>query len=524
VLNAALTADGAQSAMTASMLADPYEDGLRLSAENRHAEAIDRFERALRVSPNDPRVLFALGNTARALGLAKPAQEFFNRVLALEPGRIEALVNLANLLRAEGNFASACAILAPALTRNPDAPELWLTLGSVYREIGDWARAAEHYRAALALRPDYPPALGNLADLLADEGGIEEALELYGRVLAREPKNTQARLNRSILHLLQGNLKDGWRDYAARLKIPGKAPICDHGLAAWSGATLKRTRLLVTAEQGVGDQIMFASVIPDLLERARVDGGALILECEPRLATLFARSFPGATVRPSRMETKAGVTTAHYDWLKSTGGANAAIELGSLPRYLRKSVAQFPDPHSFLVADAGERTHWRDQFAGAGRGPYIGICWRSGKTGGARSLQYAPREVWAEFLRALPGTIVCAQYDAAQEELTELQALSGRTIFLPPLLDQKNELDRTCAMLSALDAVASAPTAVSWLAAGAGVPTFKILHDTSWTSFGETYEPFAPSCACISPDASGDWREAFAKALRAIRETPGAAS
>src|SRR6202453_4556737 len=92
--------------MTAPALVDPYEEGLRLSGQKRHAEAIDRFERALQDRPDDIRVLFALGNTACALGMARPAQEFFNRVLALEPGRIEALVNLANLLRTEGNFAA----------------------------------------------------------------------------------------------------------------------------------------------------------------------------------------------------------------------------------------------------------------------------------------------------------------------------------------------------------------------------------------------------------------------------------
>jgi tetratricopeptide (TPR) repeat protein len=508
--------------MTAPAHTDPYEEGLRLSGQNRHAEAIDRFERALQSRPDDPGVLFALGNTARALGMTKPAQEFFNRVLALEPGRIEALVNLANLLRAEGNFAAAQALLAPALARNPDAPELWLTLGSTYREMGDRVRAEHHYCEALARRADYAPALGNLADLLADQGEIDAALEIYGRVLQREPRNAQARLNRSILHLLRGNLKEGWRDYTARLKISGKAPVCTHELPPWQGAHLKRTRLLVTAEQGVGDQLMFASFIGDLATRARDDGGALILECEPRLVSLFARSFPGVTVKPSQMQAKGGVTTAQYGWLKAAGGANAAIELGSLPRILRFRLTQFPNPNAYLVPDADETARWRTTFSALETGLHIGICWRSGKMGGARNLQFAPLEAWAAFIRDLPGAIVAAQYDAAPEEIAELEAISGRQIVVPQLLDQKNELDRTCAMLSALDAVVSAPTAVSWLAAGAGVPTFKILYDTSWTSFGEKFEPFAPSCICVMPHERGDWRDGFSQASGAIRSLPAA--
>jgi ADP-heptose:LPS heptosyltransferase len=131
-------------------------------------------------------------------------------------------------------------------------------------------------------------------------------------------------------------------------------------------------------------------------------------------------------------------------------------------------------------------------------------------------VQYAPLEAWADFIGALPGTVMTAQYDATAEEIRQLEALSGRRLIVARDLDQKNELDRTCAMLSALDAVASAPTAVSWLAAAAGVPTFKILYDTSWTGFGLRYEPFAPSAALMMPKARGDWSDAFGHAAGRI--------
>jgi hypothetical protein len=71
-------------------------------------------------------------------------------------------------------------------------------------------------------------------------------------------------------------------------------------------------------------------------------------------------------------------------------------------------------------------------------------------------------------------------------------------------------------MIATLDAVVSAPTAVSWIAGGLGVPTFKILYNNSWTSFRESYEPFAPSCRCMMPKASGDWSDAFAQTVSAL--------
>jgi Flp pilus assembly protein TadD len=491
-----------------------YATGLKLSSQGRHVEAITQFEQALAAQPDDTRVLFALGNTAQVLGLSDAAQQFFHRVLALEPARLEATVNLANLLRGTGQFDAAIALLQPALARCPDSPELLLTLGSCFREKGEGEAAIAQYRAALAINPNYAPALANLADMLCDAGDRATARTLYDAAIRCDPKNPQARLNRAILHLLNGDLKDGWRDYAARLEVSGKVPVMggEQRLLPWTGAHLKRARLLVRSEQGVGDQILFASLIPDLAARAKAEGGSVVLECEPRLVALFARSFPEVTVKPASIRSIGGVPVAAYDWLKAAGGATTTTLMGSLPRYLRASLDKFPDPHAFLVPDADEVAHWKSQFGEKA----IGICWRSGKSGGHRSIQYAPQESWGAALRDMPGTLVSVQYDATPDEVAQLESLSGRKILVPQGIDQKNELDRAAALMAALDAVITAPTAVSWLAAGVGTRTFKILYDTSWTALGQTYEPFAPSCTCVMPRERGDWADVFRQVITAL--------
>jgi tetratricopeptide (TPR) repeat protein len=509
-LNATLRRLGKTDAMHTA--APAYDQGLKLSSQGRHLEAISCFEKALAERPDDIRTLFALGNTARALGLAQPAAEFFRKVLAQEPGRIEALINLANLLRAQGQFDAARALLEPALARDPVHPDLLVTLGSTWREAGDHVQAREYYRRALHADPNFPAALSNLADLLADDGEFDAARTLYDRAIKAGPRNPQARLNRAVLHLLAGNLKDGWRDYAARCEIASKVPATELKLAEWRGGSLKRTRLLVRAEQGVGDQIMFISMIPDLLAHAEAEDGSVVLECEPRLVSLATRSFPAARVKPQSLATVNGIATADYDWLKAAGGANAVTLMGSLPRWLRPNLDSFSKEHVFLAPDAAEKSRWTEMFAGLGASPLIGICWRSGKSGGHRSVQYAPLEAWSAFLRHLPGALVCCQYDAMAGEVAELEAASGRKIFIPPSLDQKNELDRTATMLSALDVLVSAPTAVSWLGAGVGTRTLKLLYDTSWTAFGQSHEPLAPSCRCVMPKSRGDWADVFAQA------------
>jgi tetratricopeptide (TPR) repeat protein len=488
--------------MQARALPDLYKDGLRLCAEGQYAEAIDRLQSALAQRPDDTRVLFALGNTARALDMAAAAEQFYRKVLALEPGRLEALVNLANLLRANGQPAAAIALLEPALARVQDAPEVWLTLGSAYRESGDAANAEVLYREALARKPDDVAALVNLADLRANAGARDEALSLYNRALLLDAGNAQARFHRAFQHLEQGDLAQGWRDYEARLTLD---PIThDHKLPRWSGEAGKR--VLVTAEQGVGDELMFASLIPDMAKRC-----AVTLECDPRLVPLFARSFPDAAVRASQIRKIGAATVAHHGDLS---GLDCTIEIGSLPLHLRLLLSDFTEPHSYLLPDMKEKARWMAAFAD---GAHIGVCWRSGKRTHGRARNYAPLKHWADFLRALPGTIVCAQYDANTEEIAELQTLSGRGIVVPQDIDQKKELDRTAAMLSALDCVVSAPTAVSWLAAGMGVATYTILNRQGWTSFGTDRELFAPSCRGIAPACENDWTDAFAKASAQIR-------
>lgn len=497
---------------------DIFERGLTHARAGRHTDAIACFETAIAMRPNDARILFALGKTAAAIGHRGAAESFFLRVLDQDPNRLEALVQLGNLLRAGGRAKDAIALLKPAIERSPQESDLWLTLGSAVRESGDPAAAEVFYREALRLCPDSVPALGNLADLLADGGHVEDALALYGRALEREPKHAQARLNRAILFFVKGDLANGWRDYEYRLQIKSREIAADHGLKRWRGALTKGLKLLVTAEQGIGDQIMFASTIPELAGKIARAGGRLILEAEPRLAPLFARSFETVAVQPSQIQNRGGTIHASYPWLRK-GEANAAIALGSLPGLLRREHRDFPAPHAYLKPCDKERGRFSDWLRERSPGPAAGICWRSGLSGGLRDAQYAPLGEWAEFVRGLNYTPVCVQYDARPEEIAALKAMSAREILVPDF-DQKQDIDKAAALMASLDLVVSAPTAVAWISAALGTPTLKIVRDTAWTAFGGSCEPFAPAARIVAPDKPGDWRGCLEKALAATAELP----
>jgi cytochrome c-type biogenesis protein CcmH/NrfG len=487
--------------------------GLALAEKGRWTEAISAYETALGERPNDPAILFALGRAALALGSLDAAIGFFARVLAYDPDRIEAIVKLAEAYASATRHADAIELLQSTLPRRPEEPVLWLTLGNIVRELNDLSNAETFFREALRLKPKSAEAMGNLADLLFDRGEIEEADALYERALKIAPQNAQLHLNRALLLLHQGNLEEGWRAYEWRLRIPSRAIERNHGLKRWAGKPRNGASLLVCAEQGLGDQILFASCLSDAAK-----DGHLIIECEPRLVPLFARSFRAATVQTQDARREGTHHVMDYAWLKSLPRPDSFIELASLPFYLRSSSDNFPSPNSYLRADPNQKDEWTKWAASLGEKPKIGLCWRSGKTGGLRSAQYAPLEAWAKFAQSLTATFICTQYDARTEEIEALQSKAGIKLHIPPGVDQKNDIDRTAALISSLDVVVSAPTAVASLSGALGVPTLKLLFDKSWTSFGRDYEPMMPSCKCLKPSRAGDWADVFAHAQRLIVE------
>src|ERR1700693_4984699 len=122
---------------------------------------------------------------------------------------------------------------------------------------------------------------------------------------------------------------------------------------------------------------MFASLIADLAELCKRAGGLLILETEPRLKPLFARSFSGVSVTRAKLDNVGGRNFARYGWLKHWGGADAHIPIGSLPRRMRRELSDFPAPHAYLIPDQTERAYWPGWLGEQKGGPYVGLCWRS---------------------------------------------------------------------------------------------------------------------------------------------------
>jgi hypothetical protein len=210
--------------------------------------------------------------------------------------------------------------------------------------------ALKFYEQARAIDAGDAEFLNNFGIVLQDLGRLDAAIEKYTAAIALKPDFTLAIWHRSLAYLLQHDFARGWPDYELRTTsadLPRRAV----EFPRWTGGGLAGKTLLVYAEQGLGDEIMFASCIPDVVAA----GAHPVIECSPKLETLFRRSFPAARVY---------ATTA--DRAPPADAQKAPIDMqipiGSLPLHFRRSRAEFPRHSGYLKGDPARIDAWRNDL------------------------------------------------------------------------------------------------------------------------------------------------------------------
>ncbi|HYT48294.1 MAG TPA: tetratricopeptide repeat protein, partial [Burkholderiales bacterium] len=379
--------------------------GNALLALGRDAEALASYEQALALRPAFAQALSNRGRALANLGRNAEAVESFDRALALKPDDVAALALRGNALFQLERHAEALASYDAALAIEPNAARVLNNRGYALLALARLDEALASYQAALALDPDYAEALVNCGNVLGALDCYEDADRHYDQALVIEPALAEAKWNKSLLHLSRGRFADGWPLYEQRWLggIKGAVPR-GYPQPRWNGEHMRGT-LLVWGEQGLGDQILHAGMIPELAGRA----GAVVLEVEPRLVDLFARSFPGVSIVPLAPDLFAGPLDAH-------------VPIGSLGAYLRPDWQAFR-PRAYLVADRSRADALRARLKHDGH-TVVGLSWRSvapliGKSKSAQLTDFA------EVLR-MPGCrFVDLQYGDTRADRERLERELG---------------------------------------------------------------------------------------------------
>ena len=463
--------------------------GRALAALDHTDDAIAAFDQALALRPDHLEALVGRGQALlggkrlyRELIGPERLQEAlasFDRALALKPDHVDALNNRGVALYLLHRYAEALSSVDAALAIEPGLASALNNRGNVLLAQHRDAEALACYEAAYAAGLRHPDVVLNCANALASLDRNEEAERWYDKAIALQPDAPEPRMNKGLLCLMGGRFVEGWPLYEARwsgsLAAAYDRP---YPLPRWNGGPVGR--LVAWGEQGIGDQVLYASMLGDL----RALAASIVLEVEPRLVPLFARSFPGIDV--------VGMTKDLY-----SGDADVHSALSGLGRFLRPSWDSFGHPEQgYLVADAARAAALRKRLA-ADRNPVIGVSWRStAKTIGksAELRDFAP-------ILQLPGCrCIDLQYGDTRAERDAFERELGLRLECVDDIDNMNDIDGLAALMTACDVVVTVSNTNAHLAGALGRPTlvfvpvgkasmwywFKNRQKSPWYAHAET--------------------------------------
>ncbi|MFC3676968.1 tetratricopeptide repeat protein [Ferrovibrio xuzhouensis] len=486
--------------MTGSMKS-LLQDGVRRHQAGDLAAAQRCYEAVLAQQPDQPDALHLLGLLADHHGDHLRAIDLIGRAIAQVPDQAEWHGNLATALLAAGRPADAEVSYKRAVTLDPRYVEGHYNLANLLRGRGDAAAAAAEFEIALALQPGHVPARNNLAMLLWEDLGDTAAAGRHFRLLlALAPNAASVHMNYGLFRLSAGAYAEGWVEYEWRWRNEEyDERDWGLGLPRWDGAALKGGGLLLWGEQGVGDQILYGTMLRDAAARS---GARVAVAVDPRLVDLFRRSLA-----PHGITVVARGTPID---------AAAQCPFGSLGRWLRREAGDFAAGGIDLVADETRRTALRARYqAMAGDRRLVGLSWRSTnrRIGVDKSI---PVHDLLPALRQPGIQWISLQYGDCAEDLAALRG-AGIAIHDDPAIDGFRDLDGFAAQVAALDDVVTVSNTTVHVAGGLGVPCRLLLPAGRgrlwyWPVSGNIC-PWYRSVRITRQTQAGDWTAALAAAI-----------
>jgi tetratricopeptide (TPR) repeat protein len=507
--------------------------GLLRQTQGKLPEAEAAYQRALGLVPANANVCFSLGNVFQLQGKMAEATECYTRALALELDHAELHFNWASALQAMGKMDEAAAHYLRAIEMKPDYAGAYGNLGCVLFSQGKLEESEAHHKRALALNPALSGEHYNLANTLRELNRPDEAIAEFERALALEPDNAtvlynlgqtlyckgerelattyyhkalavqpslgQARLSLALEQLAQGDFANGWQSYESRwLTVDAKPKLRAYPQPFWKGESLNEGRLLIWREQGVGDEIMLAGLLPDVLG----SGTRFIFECDPRLQPLFARSFPQVELIPGRVNDSEVAFAAH-------------MPSGNLPGLYRTSAADFSRTVSpYLAADAEERKKLHEGYSDGRK--VIGLAWYTKNPNMGRMRCIDPCMLAPLFARP-DLRWVSLQYGNPDELEAQVAAVNA-PILIDRSVDQLTAMDRFASQVAAMDLVITIDNSTAHLAGALGVPVWLLLPfsaDWRWL-LARSDSPWYPTMRIFRQSEAGDWPSVVSQLLAAL--------
>jgi tetratricopeptide (TPR) repeat protein len=400
----------------------------------------------------------------------------------------------AHIFEKAGNIPVAYNLFKLAKDLAPSEGANWLNFGRTAEDLWKESEAERAYTRALSVTNRQSTKVmcyGNLAAMHIDHGRYDKARECIEKALRLDPTSKTVVSNLGFCQLAEGNWAEGWKNYHQNIGTEWRKRVQFGDEPEWDGTPGQA--VVLYGEQGLGDEICFASMIDDAAKTCR----KLIVECDHRLETLYKRSFPQATIYGTRHAKK-----GQARWHKDDWAIDASLPIGQAAEFLRTDPKDCPQ-EPYLFADPDRVAMWKALWKSKGK-PAIGIAWSGGIPKTGEKFRYAGLEAFASLLE-LDAHFVSLQYKGNERH---------PKVHEYPYATRTNDYDDTAALVASLDLVVSVPTAVVHLAGALG--TKVIAMHGPWDCW--KYACGLPYHPAEHVTWQGDWKKTVDAAAEKVKE------
>ena len=405
------------------------------------------------------------GNTDLAL-------QMYHAILSKAVGDPMVLYQIGTIHMQKNNPGIAVELLGKVVERKPDFGQAWNHLGICLKKVDHTKSADFAFEQAEKFLPNKPDVPNNRAGMYVNNGTPDKVLEHVERALSLDPNHVGARWHKALAFLEKQDWEHAWEWHEARLDPDSGCDVANRNYMVgadtpwWDGKA--KGLVALHGEQGLGDEIMFASCIPDAIKT----GAKFVIECNPRLHGLFQRSFPQCEVHGTHK-------TDGEEW-KNGRTVDYKCALGTLPKFFRRKESDFPGT-SYLKVDSQKANAYWQQLYAIGDRPKIGITWQ----GGVQRTRMDLRSIYLPKLApilSLDADFISLQYhQSAREDIETLYNETGLEVQHWEEAATGQDMDDQAALISQLDLVVSVCQTVVHVSGGVGIPTLVMTpNKPSW--------------------------------------------
>ncbi len=524
---------------------------LALRAQNRLDEACEAARKAIMLQPNYAEAWNTIGQSLMDQERWGLAVEALEKAVASRSDYGEGWVNLCGALQEIERQEEAVEAGLHGIRHLPDLPQSYYNLARALDGVEKWEEATNYYLEcidrdpafakgyvnfsrclikmkdtkgaeayaikAIELAPDDFEAHTNYGSAKLGQGEFADAIRAFRKAISLNSEAIIAHNNLGHALLALGDFQGGWKEYEYGIVFGERGPLIATPAAEWRGEPLEGRTIHVSGEQGVGEHIMFATMLPDLISR----GANVIYECDERLAAMFERSNDDYEVVIQSYPPAQRLMASDIDF---------RVLAGSLGQWLRTSQTDFVPSEKFLTADPELTRQYRDRYralgdqTGEGKSDdrIIGISWKSNSPNHALD-KNIPIQLWRPILQTPGCKFVSLQYGEVAEDLAWARDSLGVDVHVDHDVSALNSLEQNAAQVSAVDLVVSISNATVHIAGACGIPTWALLgHPPLWHWFLEREDTlWYESVKLYRQKIQGEWDPLLQGIAEKLRTSTG---